>query len=62
MNLSSVWIRFKSFVNECLRVLKVTKKPDSIEFKTIVKVSGLGMILIGLVGFILFMGKQFFFP
>jgi len=62
MNLASTWIRFKSFVNECLRVLKVTKKPDSIEFKTIVKVSGLGMIVIGLVGFILFMGKQFFFP
>lgn len=62
MDLISYWIRFKSFVNECLRVLKVTRKPDKIEFKTIVKVSGLGMILIGLIGFIITMLKQVLFP
>ena len=37
------------------------KKPDMIEFKTIVKVSGLGMILIGLIGFIINVIKQMFF-
>jgi protein transport protein SEC61 subunit gamma and related proteins len=62
MNLSSVWARFKSFLNECLRVLKVTRKPDGMEFKTIVKVSGLGMIIIGLIGFLFAMAKQLFFP
>ena len=62
MNLSSYWIKFKSFVGECVRVLKVTRKPDKIEFKTIVKVSGLGMILIGLIGFLITMAKQLFFP
>lgn len=62
MNFVSLWIRFKSFVNECIRVLKVTRKPDSFEFKTIVKVSGLGMIVIGLIGFVLFMAKQILFP
>ena len=62
MNFNSLWIRFKSFSNECVRVLKVTRKPDSLEFKTIVKVSGLGMIIIGLVGFIFTMAKQLLFP
>ncbi|MAH01831.1 MAG: protein translocase SEC61 complex subunit gamma [Candidatus Woesearchaeota archaeon] len=62
MDLSSYWIRFKSFINESIRVLKVTRKPDKIEFKTIVKVSGLGMIIIGLVGFIITMLKQVLFP
>jgi len=62
MNISSTWIRFKSFTNECIRVLKVTRKPDMIEFKTIVKVSGLGMVAIGLIGFLMTMAKQLIFP
>ena len=62
MNLSSYWIRFKSFINESLRVLRITRKPNKEEFKTIVKVSGLGMIIIGLVGFIITMIKQILFP
>jgi protein transport protein SEC61 subunit gamma-like protein len=47
------WVKFKSFLLECRRVLKITKKPSKEEFKTIVKVSGLGIIIIGLVGFII---------
>lgn len=62
MNLSSYWIRFKSFINESIRVLRVTRKPSKEEFRTIVKVSGLGMILIGLIGFIITMIKQLLFP
>ena len=58
MDLSSYWIRFKSFINESARVLRITRKPSSIEFKTIVKVSGLGIIIIGLVGFIITMLKH----
>lgn len=49
----SYTIRIKRYIEECRRVLKVTKKPDSIEFKTIVKVSGLGMAIIGIVGFLI---------
>lgn len=41
-----------------MRVLKVTRKPDKYEFKTIVKVSGLGMIAIGAVGFLFQIVKQ----
>ena len=62
MNLSSYWIRFKSFINESIRVLRVTRKPSKEEFRTIVKVSGLGMILIGPIGFIITMIKQLLFP
>jgi len=57
----NLWYKFKRFVIECKRVLKVTKKPSNLEFKTIVKVSGLGMIVIGLIGFIVQMIKQLFF-
>ena len=62
MDLSSYWIRFKSFINESIRVLRVTRKPNKLEFQTIVKVSGLGMIIIGLLGFIITMAKQLLFP
>jgi len=48
----TLWTKFKRFLTECKRVLIVTKKPTSMEFKTIMKVSGLGMILIGLIGFL----------
>ena len=53
--------KIRSFIGECLRVLKVTKKPDTIEFKTIVKVSGLGILIIGLLGFVVQMFKLLFF-
>lgn len=53
--------RFKAFIKECLRVLKITKKPTMVEFKTIVKVTGLGMIVLGLVGFMISMAKQLLF-
>lgn len=50
--------KLKSFVIECKRVLKVTKKPDAEEFKTIVKISALGMLVIGAIGFILFVFRE----
>jgi protein transport protein SEC61 subunit gamma and related proteins len=45
----------KNFWTECMRVLRVTKKPDRIEFSTIVKVSALGMAIIGILGFAIHM-------
>jgi len=49
---------FKDFLVECQRVLRITKKPDRDELKTIVKVSGLGMLVIGLVGFFIHLIKE----
>jgi len=53
--------KIKRFIKECIRVLKVTKKPDIYEFKTIVKISGLGIAIIGIIGFIIAIFKQLFF-
>ncbi len=50
--------KIKDFLRECKRVLKITKKPDSFEFKTIVKISGLGIVIIGLIGFAIHFIKE----
>ncbi len=57
MDENSKFYKLKMFIMECKRVLRVTKRPDSFEFKTIVKVSGLGMGIIGLIGFLVSMIK-----
>src|SRR3989344_3041247 len=48
----------KAFILECKRVLRVTKKPDKQEYTTIVKISAIGMALIGALGFIIFFAKE----
>ena len=62
MKISSLMIKRKTFINECVRVLKVTKKPNKLEFKTIVKASALGILIIGMLGFIIQMMRQLLFP
>ena len=49
----AVVTRLRAFVGECRRVLTVTKKPTRDELVTIVKVAGIGIGLIGLIGFVL---------
>ena len=51
----------KSFVIECARVLKVTKKPSTEEYKATVKVSGLGILAIGAIGFVIQLVAMFLF-
>ena len=51
-------LKLKSFILECKRVWLVTKKPSKEEFKTISKVTGLGILIIGLIGFIISMVWQ----
>ncbi|NQU79539.1 protein translocase SEC61 complex subunit gamma [Candidatus Woesearchaeota archaeon] len=58
MNIASWPKKTKKYVFECIRVLKVTKKPTKEEFKTIVKVSGLGMLVVGLIGFLITLVKE----
>ncbi|MBR9700311.1 protein translocase SEC61 complex subunit gamma [Candidatus Woesearchaeota archaeon] len=58
----SLKIKAKRFVIQCVRVLKITKKPDRQEYKMLVKVSGLGIAAIGLMGFILFMIREMLLP
>lgn len=51
--IQSKFEKFKEFLVECRRVLRATKKPSREEFQTIVKVSGLGIVIIGLIGFLI---------
>jgi len=53
-----LWNKLKDFWIQCKRVIRITKKPDKTEFLTIVKVSGLGILLIGFIGFIAHMIYQ----
>jgi len=53
-----IWGKIKDFYIQCVRVMKITKKPTKEEFLTIVKVSGLGILAIGLIGFILHLINQ----
>ena len=55
------WLRFKEFLQECRRVLLVTKKPTKDEFKTIFKISGLGILVIGFIGFLIHLVKTYLF-
>lgn len=45
--------KLKEFIKECRRVWTVTKKPNKEEYNSIVKVTGLGILAIGLLGFII---------
>ena len=53
--------QFKRFIKETVRVLRITKKPSKTEFKGLVKVTGLGIAIIGLIGFVIFLARQLLF-
>jgi protein transport protein SEC61 subunit gamma-like protein len=42
-----------SFLKQCNRVLHVAKKPDRVEFQNVAKITGLGIVVIGVIGFII---------
>lgn len=58
----SAFTKLKSFALECRRVLTVTKKPTREELMNIVKVTGIGIALIGVIGFVLNMVNRIIFP
>ena len=43
---------FQDFVQSSTRIFNVSRKPDMKEFKVMSKVTGLGIILIGVIGYI----------
>lgn len=53
-----VAMTFQAFLTQCARVLRITRKPTAFEFKTIVKISAIGMAVIGLIGFVLHLLKE----
>jgi protein transport protein SEC61 subunit gamma-like protein len=53
-----IWGKIKDFWIQCRRVMRITKKPTKEEFLTIAKVSGIGILIIGFIGFVLQLIKQ----
>jgi len=51
----------QGFLKQCERVLRVSKKPDAEEYKTVAKVTGVGIIIIGIIGFIIAILSQVLF-
>ncbi|MBT6995273.1 protein translocase SEC61 complex subunit gamma [Candidatus Woesearchaeota archaeon] len=49
----SVFSKLRSFATQSKRVFKVTKKPTKEELKVTVKVTGIGILLIGAIGFLI---------
>lgn len=46
------------FIKLCQRVLHVSRKPGREEFFNVAKITGLGVIIIGVIGFIISIGAQ----
>lgn len=57
----TAWGKTKAFLRECVRVFRITKKPDRQEFMTIVKISGAGILLIGAIGFLVHLADVLLF-
>lgn len=53
MRFGDIVTKIKSFIVESKRVFLITKKPTMQEYKIIIKVSAIGMLIIGFVGFII---------
>ena len=45
--------KIKTFLNNVIRVLRLTKKPKKDEFFFVAKVTGLGIIFIGAIGYVI---------
>lgn len=45
--------KLKNFLSESRRVLLVTKKPSGKEYKMAAKVTGMGIVLIGIIGMLI---------
>lgn len=49
----SFFIKTKLFIGKCIRVLRIARKPTSKEVSLVSKVSALGVLAIGTLGFII---------
>ena len=45
--------KFSSFITKCIRVWHVLRKPTKEEFLTIAKVSAVGILILGALGFLI---------
>lgn len=45
--------KIKSFFLQSVRVWRVLKKPTTFEYKSVAKISAIGILLLGLLGFVI---------
>lgn len=45
----------RSFIANSKRVLVIAKKPDRKEFEIMAKVTGIGIIIIGIIGYVIYL-------
>jgi protein translocase SEC61 complex gamma subunit len=50
----------KEFTTKCIRVWHILRKPDMPEYKKISKIAALGILAIGLIGFVISVVIAFF--
>jgi protein transport protein SEC61 subunit gamma-like protein len=43
----------RKFLQNCRRTLQVAKRPDKSEYLQVAKITGLGILLVGFVGFVI---------
>ncbi|MFA5992186.1 MAG: protein translocase SEC61 complex subunit gamma [Candidatus Pacearchaeota archaeon] len=55
----SIITNLKEFSKKCIRVWHVLRKPSREEFVTVAKVSAIGILAIGLVGFLISLLMRF---
>ena len=51
--MAQLWTSTKSFFIKCKRVWQVLKKPSKKEFEQVTKVSAIGILVIGALGFLI---------
>jgi protein transport protein SEC61 subunit gamma-like protein len=54
----SVQERFNKFIKDSKRVLKVARKPDAKEYTEFAKITALGILIIGAIGFVIVLVGQ----
>lgn len=52
--------KLKSFMAQCVRVWRILKKPTGDEFKMVSKISALGILVLGLLGFLIMLVMRIF--
>jgi len=58
--MKKLWNSTKSFAIKCRRVWSALKKPSRKEFEQIAKVSALGILILGILGFLISIIMNFF--
>ncbi len=54
LNLKTIPAKIDNAIKETRRILRLTRKPRGSEYNETAKITGLGMVLIGALGFVLF--------